>query len=230
LVSVNRRETGSGNGDCFFPALSASGLVVAFTSYASDLVAHDTNGTTDVFVHDPWKERTTLVSINRTGTDSGNGDSFFPVLSASGLVVAFMSNASDLVANDTNGAGDVFVRDLWTGRTTLVSVNRTGTGSGNDFSNFPVLSASGRLVAFESAASDLVANNTNGAGDVFVRDLWTRTTTLVSINRTGTGGNDFSNFPVFSADGRLVAFTSYASDLVAHDTNGTTDVFVRPFP
>jgi Tol biopolymer transport system component len=115
---------------------------------------------------------TTLVSVNRAGTGSGNGFSTSPVLSATGRFVAFVSTASDLVANDTNGAPDVFVRDLKTGTTTLVSVNRAGTDSGNgaSFGSYaPLLSADGRVVAFQSAASDLVANDTNGAGDVFAR-------------------------------------------------------------
>ena len=122
------------------------------------------------------------------------------------------------------------------GTTTLVSINRFGTGSGNSLSGVPavpVISADGRFVAFNSAASDLVANDTNGTDDVFVRDLQLGTTTLVSINRFGTGsGNGPSGGPgggpVISADGRFVAFRSFASDLVPNDTNGTTDVFVRP--
>ena len=130
-------------------------------------MANDTNGTTnDVFVRDLQLGTTTLVSVNRFGTGSGNGSSFGPVISADGRFVAFGSAASDLVANDTNGAtNDVFVRDLQLGTTTLVSINRFGTGSGNSFSGGPagpVISADGRFVAIQSAASDLVANDTNG--------------------------------------------------------------------
>src|SRR5713101_8096482 len=124
--------------------------------------------------------QTTLVSVNSAGTDSGNSFSGSSVISADGRVVAFASFASDLVANDTNGTLDVFVRDLKTGTTTLVSINSAGTGSGNIFSDLPVLSADGRAVAFESFASDLVANDTNGKEDVFVRDLKTGTTKLAS--------------------------------------------------
>jgi hypothetical protein len=123
----------------------------------------------------------------------------------------------------------VFVRDLQTGTTTLVSVNSPGTDSGNHWSGNPVISADGRYVAFKSYASDLVATDTNGDYDVFVRDLQTGTTTLVSVNSTGTdSGNDESGNPVISADGRYVAFKSYASDLVATDTNGESDVFAFP--
>src|SRR2546430_1816072 len=102
--------------------------------------------------------------------------------------------------------------------TVLVSANGAGTGSGNGFSFAPAISADGRLVAFESVAGDLVDNDTNGDIDVFVRDLKTDTTTLVSVNYAGTNsGNSQSRFPVFSADGRSVAFDSLAGDLVAND-------------
>ena len=117
-----------------------------------------------------------------------------PAISADGRFVAFNSEASDLVANDTNGTSDVFVRDLQLGTTTLVSVNRFGTGSGNSSSGASVISADGRFVAFASDASDLVANDINGAtNDVFVRDLQLGTTTLVSINRFGTGSGNSSS-------------------------------------
>src|SRR5262249_31356906 len=175
---------------------------------------------------------TELVSINRTGTSSGNSLSAGnPVLSADGRFVAFGSLASDLVTTDTNGRGDVFVRDLQTGTTILVSVNRTGTDSGNsDSSSVYVLSADGQVVAFFSEASDLVANDTNGSQDVFVRDLQKGTTTLVSVNRAGTDSGNSGSFGslALSADGGFVAFISDASDLVATDTNGVTNVFVRP--
>jgi Tol biopolymer transport system component len=205
-------------------------------------VANDTNGiTNDIFVRDLQMGTTTLVSVNRFGTGSGSGESgsppfISPAISADGRYVVFSSLASDLVANDTNGTFDVFVRDLQMGTTALVSVNRFGTGSGNSASFFsPVISADGRFVAFPSLASDLVANDTNGTNDVFVRDLQMGTTVLVSVNQFGTGSGNGSSPPtpqpsryVISADGRFVAFQSEASDLVANDTNGTTDVFVRP--
>ena len=122
-------------------------------------------------------------------------------ISADGRFVAFSSEASDLVANDTNGTtGDVFVRDLQLGTTTLVSINRFGTGSGNGSSGWlSAISADGRFVAFSSLASDLVANDTNGTDDVFVRDLQLGTTTLVSINRFGTGSGNNSSFVPRSA-------------------------------
>jgi len=230
LASVNSAGTATGNGSSFNPVLSADGRFVAFYSKAGDLAEDDTNDAYDVFVRDLKTGTTTLASVNSAGM-GGNEGSFYPVLSADGRFVAFISNASNLVANDTNGKGDVFVRDLKTGTTTLVSINSTEMASGNDNSAFFGLSVSadGRFVAFKSNASDLVANDTNGKGDVFVRDLKTGTTKLLSVNSAGTAtGNGPSFNPVLSANGRFVAFDSEASDLVANDTNGATDVFVRP--
>ena len=251
LVSINRFGTDSGNGGSFWDpigsgnALSADGRYVTFESNASDLVsASDNNGVRqDVFVRDLQAGTTSLVSINRFGTGTGDSESKAPAISANGRFVAFFSEANDLVANDPERVllpnGDVFVRDLQVGTTTLVSINRFGTSSGNNGPSLasaaaPAISADGRFVAFMDNARDLVSNDTNGIADVFVRDLQTGTTTLMSVNRTGmNGGNGGSAIndpptPVISADGRFVAFDSFASDLVANDTNGTLDVFVRP--
>jgi len=244
LVSVNWAGTNSGNGRSGNApvgtdfSLSPDGRFVAFFSAASDLVATDTNGADDVFIHDLQTRTTTLVSLNLAGTNSGNGGSFYPSLSADGRFVAFQSLASDLVVTDTNGISDVFVRDLQTGTTTLASVNRIAANSGNHgaflWGSRSSMSANGRFVAFSSQSSDLVATDTNGGQstldsqiDVFVRDLQIGTTTLASINRAGTdSGNNGSEFAVISADGRFVVFVSGASDLVANDTNGESDLYV----
>ncbi len=203
---------------------------MAFTSLASDLAANDTNGNYDVFVRDLQLGTTTLISVNRFGTASGNGGSGAPVISQDGRFVAFTSSAEDLAAIDTNFAGDVFVRDLQLGTTTLVSINRFGSSSGVAASGGPIISQDGRFVVFTSSAADLAANDTNGASDVFVRDLQLGTTTLVSINRLGTeSGNGYSQQVVSSSDGRFLGFSSVASDLVVTpDTNEGEDVFVRP--
>jgi len=229
---VSRRDPGlpsvTGSGLSDSPSVSADGRYVAFRSDAPDLVPGDTNGTSDIFVRDLLMGTTTLVSVNQAGTASGNGPSFSPSISADGRYVAFTSLASDLVANDTNNTADVFVRDLLTGTTRLVSVNQAGTDSGNNFSFNAVISADGSHVAFESFATDLTANAVFGVGDLFNRDLSAGTTTLVSVSQTGTGG-DFESFnPVLSEDGRTVAFVSHADNLVGNDQNGTiADVYVR---
>ena len=229
LASVNDAGTDSGTGASAAAALSADGTRVAFTSEAFDLAPVDTNLLTDVFLRDLAAGTTTLVSVNATGTNSGTGISANPILSADGTVVAFTSTASDLGPVDTNLLTDVYARVLAAGATILVSANTTNTDSGNNASaaETPAISADGRYVGFTSAASNLVTNDTNLLTDVFLRDLVAGTTTLASVNAAGTdSGNNASAAPSLSADGRIVAFTSEASDLVTNDTNLLTDVFV----
>src|SRR5207249_1448960 len=193
LVSVNYAGTNSGNSQSRFPVFSADGRSVAFDSLAGDLVANDTNFNSDVFVRDLHTGTTTLVSVNSAGTDSGDNGSGLAAVSANARFEAFVSSASDLAGNNTNFNSDVFVRDLNTGTTTLVSVNSAGTDSGNNGSGLAAVSANARFVAFVSSASDLALNDTNFYSDVFVRDLTTGTTTLVSVNSAGTdSGNGFS--------------------------------------
>ncbi|MBL1175184.1 DUF4347 domain-containing protein [Pantanalinema sp. GBBB05] len=209
-----------------------NGRYVVLTSSAGNLVANDMNSATDIFVRDLQTGTIQLVSANQTGTGSGNGASSMPNISRDGRYVVFASSANDLIANDTNNARDVFVRDLFTGTTTLVSANLAGTGSGNGISGIEYeylrISNDNRYVVFTSSASDLVANDTNNAKDVFMRDLLTGTTILISVDLTGsTSANKASNNPSMSGDGRYIVFTSTASNLVAGDTNSSSDVFVR---
>ena len=168
---------------------------------------------------------TVRVAVDSAGAQ-GNSGSFVPSLSAKGRVVAFASGATNLVAGDTNAATDIFVHDLKTGQTVRVAVDSAG-GQGNDSSFVPSLSANGRVVAFASDATTLVTGDTNGNRDVFVHDLTTGQTVRVSVNSAGIQGNSESFFASISAKGRVVAFTSDASNLVAEDTNGDSDVFVH---
>lgn len=213
-----------GNGESVEPDISDNGRFVAFASSASNLVPGDTTDT-DVFVRDRQTGTTERVSVGPGGVPS-NGNSFEPAISADGRFVAFSSDASNLVAGDTNGHIDVFVRDRQTGSTVRASV-RTGGAQGNDGSGAAAISADGRFVAFVSEASNLVGGDTNLAADVFVRDLRDGVTERVSVSTTGVQSEHNCFDPVISADGRLVAFHSQARNLVAHDTNGNSDVFVR---
>ncbi len=223
-VSVS--STGQqGNDASLAPSTSADGRFVAFESSASDLVPGDTNGYRDVFVHDRQTGETSLVSVSSTG-EQGNGTSFEPSISADGRFVAFRSAASDLVPGDTNDKWDIFVHDRQTGQTSRVSVSSTGQ-QGNSHSGSPTISADGRFVGFESSASNLVPGDTNGEPDIFVHDRQTGQTSRVSVSSTGQQGNNLSWLPSISADGRFVAFSSAASDLVPGDTNGTFDIFVH---
>src|SRR5207247_916970 len=176
-------------------------------------------------------QTTERVSVASGGTE-GDDASLGSALSADGRFVAFDSDASDLVAGDTNGVSDVFVHDRQTGTTERVSV-ASGGAQGNGSSGLigfafpPALSADGRFIAFVSFATNLVAGDTNAATDVFVHDRQTGTTERVSVDSDGTEGNDASLGFALSADGRFVAFQSDATNLVAGDTNGATDVFVH---
>ena len=223
-ISVN--STGNqGNFDAFNPAISADGRFVTFESNSTNLVAADTNNTSDIFVHDRLNGSTTRISVDSTGQE-GDRPSLNPSISADGRFITFESNSTNLVPGDTNNNSDIFVRDRLTNITTRVSVNSTGN-QGNIGSFNPSISADGRFVAFDSLADNLVATDTNSTRDIFVRDIQTNTITRVSVNSSGNQGNFGSISAVISADGRFVAFESNASNLVAGDTNGTSDIFVH---
>jgi len=244
-VSVATDGT-EGNHTSGYPSVSADGRFVAFGSYASNLVPGDTNGAADVFVRDTCLDAdptcvpsTALVSVASDGTQ-GNAMSDYPSISADGRFVAFYSQASDLVPDDTNPFSDIFVRDTCQGAdpscvpsTALVSVASDGTQANNS-SGSPVISADGRFVAFESVASNLVPGDTNNRQDVFVRDTCLGApagcipqTTLVSVANDGFLPNGNSLYPSITADGRFIAFESVATNLVADDTNAAPDIFVR---
>ncbi|MGP0593888.1 FG-GAP-like repeat-containing protein [Nitrospira sp. T9] len=216
---------GQSNNNSFTPALSADGRFVAFHSFANNLVPGDTNGVLDVFVHDRQSGATTRVSV-ATGAIQGNNTSRAGFLSASGGLVAFESDATNLVPGDTNGVRDLFIHDRQTGVTTRVSV-ATGGGQVNGESVDAELSADGRYVTFQSDATNLVAGDSNGVGDVFVHDRQTDTTTRVSVASGGLQGGGESSEGTISGDGRFVAFLSFATNLVPGDTNGEGDVFVH---
>jgi cysteine-rich repeat protein len=203
-------------------AISADGRYVAFVSSASNLVADDTNAQLDVFVHDRATGDTERVSVSSSGAEA-LGQSATPALSADGRFVAFASPAPNLVAGDDNGRFDIFVRDRQTGTTERVSLTADG-GQGDADSVSPAISADGRYVAFASAAA-LVPDDTNATFDIYVRDRTAATTTRVSVGAGGVQGNNLSLAPRISADGSVVVFHSFASNLVAGDTNNVPDVF-----
>ncbi len=215
-------------GDAWFAGVSADARYVAFQSDADDLVAGDTNGATDVFVHDRLTATTTRVSVGSAGAQ-GTFDSLEPAVDADARLVAFSSFAPDLVAGDTNGASDIFVRDRQTGTTARISVAAGGVeAAGHSFS--PSISADGRYVSFWSAAPNLVAGDTNDNWDVFVYDRHTGSTTRINLAGGGrqTQGDTQSGPPSpLSADGRFVLYSSAAPDLVAGDDNHVGDVFVH---
>lgn len=222
-VSVASDES-QGNSASYTPSISADGRYVAFASFGSNLVPGDTNEQEDVFVRDIVAGKTARVSTASDGTQGDRG-SLTPSISADGRYVAFGSYASSLVPSDTNGTHDIFLRDTVTGATTRISMAADGT-QGNNESYSPSISAEGRCVAFWSKAPNLIPSDTNGMPDTFVRDTVTGAVTRVSIASNGTQGNLASHTPSISADGRYVAFESYASNLVPGDTNASEDLFL----
>ncbi len=174
---------------------------------------------------------TERVSVSSAGSE-GNQQSERSAVSADGRFVAFVSLADNLVPGDTNNEADIFVHDRLTGTTERVSVSSreeqaNGDSSFLGFFQKPAISADGRFVAFASTATNLVAHDTNNAEDIFVRDRLNGTTERVSLTGSGGQANADSSFASISADGQFVAFGSFADNLVAGDTNFTSDVFVR---
>jgi Tol biopolymer transport system component len=218
------------NGECARPVISGDGKMVAFESAATNLEkpdvlgkSRDTNKARDVFVRDLGAGTTTRVSVTSDGKQ-GTGESVRPSISPDGRFVAFQSDAA-LQADDTNKKTDVYVHDMGTGETTRISVGPGGI-EGNAGSFSPSLSGDGHLVAYWSNASDLVPDDTNRTGDVFVFDRTDGNTSRVSVAENGTQGDGMSSDPSISPDGRYVTFWSGATNLVPDDTNGKRDIFL----
>jgi Tol biopolymer transport system component len=209
------------------PFVSADGRFVAFTSAATNLVPGDTNGVVDVFLRDRQTATTTRVSVATGGTEasgpSNGGSGVGPLVSADGRFVVFRSSATNLVAGDTNGADDVFLHDRQGGTTVRLSVT-SGGAQANGPSYPSSITPDGRYVVFVSNATNLVPADTSNDDDVYVRDVQTGTTTLVSVRTDGVKGNNFSREATISADGRYVAFLSLATNL--GDVGGG-DIFIR---
>lgn len=225
MVSVDRAGNPA-NDFTFGASISPDGRYVAFASNASTLVAGDTNDRTDVFVRDLLTATTSLVSVTSDEAQA-RGFSTEPSVSAHGRFIAF-SSTGRLVPADTGVRSDVYVRDRVAGTTEQVSVtSQEAQPARFSTSDRPAISPSGRYVAFDSGGGGLVPGDTNHAGDIFVRDRVTGTTHRVSLSSGERQGKGNSEAPSISANGRYVAFQSSAPNLVAGDTNGETDVFLR---
>lgn len=213
------------------PALSADGTVVAFHSDGKGLTSTpDTNGIADAFVSDLDAGTTTLVSVGMDGRAAGSDEIFPPQLSRDGSTVVFWSEASDVTPTDPGGA-DVFAYDVATGDIDRVSAPASAGSVGDAY--LGDVSANGRRIAFSSNNAGMTSEDDgNGVSDVFLHDRATGATTLLSRSVWGDGtGNRFAETPAMSADGGVVVFGSWATDLVEDDTNGgndNPDVFVTP--
>lgn len=229
-VRVSVSTTGEqADGDSYSPSVSADGRFVAFESLATNLVPSDTNGVFDVFVRDRLTGVTERVSVGTHG-EQANLDSLGASISADGRYVAFRTNATNLAPRDFNGYPDVMVHDRLTGFTERVSVNNQGKQA-NDGSYRAAISADGTRVVFRSDATNLVNSDNNNLPDVFMRDLVARKTYRISISDTGDEPDQYSDFfpiaPAVTADGRFVAYHSFATNLVPGDMNFSSDIFLR---
>ncbi|HEU4733172.1 MAG TPA: Ig-like domain-containing protein [Kofleriaceae bacterium] len=216
---------GQGNGASRRPRLSADGRYVVFESFASNLVAGDSNARLDVFRHDRVTGETIRVSV-ATGDAQASGSSGVPDVSEDGNRVVFASTAFDLVAGDSNGSSDIFLRDIAAATTTRVSLGSAG-GQGDQGSTSPVISGDGNHVAFVSTATNLVDVDNDGLADVFARDLLTATTTRVSVSSTGVEADRPALLPAVSRDGAVFAFLSNATNLVAVPAGTVQQVYIR---
>ena len=212
------------NGNSFNPAISADGRYVAFESDATNLVAGDGNGARDIFVKDLQTGAIWCASTDAQGV-FGNGGSSSPDITADGRYVVFQSDAPNLVPGDTNGAIDVFIKDIQTGAIRRASTDALGAG-GNAASTSARISADGHFVTFESAATNLVPGDTNYHTDIFIKDLLTGEIQLLTGNAAGTQALGDSYRPDLTSDGRKIAYESWASNLVSGDSNNASDVFL----
>ncbi|HZL99578.1 MAG TPA: calcium-binding protein, partial [Planctomycetota bacterium] len=212
------------NGDSNTSAVSADGSFVAFVSKADNLVPGDGNQQADVFRHDLSTGATIRVSVGDAEQEA-QLECVDPGISRDGRLVVFQSDAANLVAGDTNGFADIFLRDTLLGTTVRVSVGTHGNEAALPCVT-PSISSDGRAVAFLSYSTNLGGGWSPGIQDVFVRDLERDTTECVSRGPHGALANHSSWSPSVSANGRFVAFSSQANNLVSFDSNGTHDVFV----
>ncbi len=219
-----------GNAASYTPAVSESGDYIAFASDASNLVSDDTNGVRDVFLRERITRTTwRLSAYGLFVVTEGNGDSQNPDLTCtSSCTAVFESNASNLVANDTNFVRDIFLVTEGGVDPERISVDGSGGDADGDSAN-PSVSSGGGLVAFDSSATDLLTfgSDTNGFRDIYVRNTALDETSLASVSWLGGLTNGSSTNPDISADGRFVAFESQASNLVFLDSNTTTAIYVR---
>ncbi len=228
ITVISLSNTGSGetaDGDSYGASFSPDGKAVLFTSNADDIVSGDNNGANDIFLKTTGSGQARLISTDSDGNQADFSSSG-AVFSADGTKVGFQSDATNLVTGDSNGKSDVFLKNLISDETILVSSDRHGQ-IGNGASSDISLSRNGRYALFTSSATNLVAHDTNGVADVFLKDLSSGQVRLVSSNANGVQGDDSSSNAVFSPDGTLVAFVSFADNLLAGDNNGASDIFVK---
>ena len=214
------------NGPSGRPNVSADGNLIVFESDARNLGSSpDLNNYTDVYRHDRSTGQTVRISTTTLSLDT-DGASTDPVISADGAVIAFRSEATNLIGGDTNSAADVYVSDS-TGITRVSLTNLGAEGDGWSGQLFGIdLSGDGQLVLFASGATNLVAGDTNGWVDIFLRDRAAGTTERMTLSTTGAEGDKSSRSGTISNDGNLIAYDSAATNMVPGDTNDFPDCFL----
>ncbi len=227
LVSVTAAGT-QGNNWSFHAAPSADGSRVVFTSFADNLVPGDTNNQPDVFVKELPQGLLTRVNVSTAGAQANN-ETTWPSISGDGSTVTFCSAASNLVSGDTNNNWDCFAHSLVNGATTRLNVQPNGLQANSYVRSPTALSHDGNLVVFASLATNLVAGDTNGKQDIFLRDRLTQVTTRLSLDASGGEPDGDSFVPHMTPDASVLTYTSDATNLVANDPNGRRDIFAVTF-
>lgn len=237
FASMNSSNSGSANADTLGTSVSQDGRFVVIDSNASNIVAGDNNNAQDVFLRNLESGTTTAVSLDTSGTATGNCPSLRGVMSANGRYVVFNSCASNLIPSGPTGISSVYRRDLQTNSTSVVAVNTSGAPAGTDSAGHLDISANGRFVVFQSREPNLTTlPDTQNNMDIFIRDMQSGVTSMVSVNSAGNGpgnansGSTSSLFDVVrvSPDGRYILFPSEATNLVSTPAAiGSVNLFVR---
>ncbi|MBE0429623.1 MAG: PD40 domain-containing protein [Thermoleophilia bacterium] len=229
VIAVSASGAGvTGNGDSFQSSMTADGRQVAFRSIASDLVPGITNDMRDIFIKDVETGDISRISVSPEGAEA-NAPSEDPDISADGRFVVFVTAATNLAPGTSGAVTNIVMKDRADGSVTLVSADAAGI-EGNGNSDRPAISADGRYVAFNTEASNLAPDDTNGLLDVYVKDTQTGAVTRASVSPEGQQGNGISGVrygPVISADGTQVAFSSAATNLHPGDADDIYDVLVK---
>lgn len=223
LASLASGES-SGNGESLEPVVSRDAKFIAFSSAATDLVTDDTNLFQDIFVFDVVAATVSRITVSGAGVEA-NGASSQPSISEDGRYVAFRSEATNLVENDTNGVADIFIHDRTLGSTKIVSLGRKG-GPANGESFYPTVSDDGRFVSFLSKAKNLVQGDLNEVTDAFVRDISLAANFRLNLSSSGVESKLEVLDASISPDGKFACFSSADSTLVADDVNSVSDVFL----
>ena len=217
-----------GNAGSERPSISADGTKIVFSSVAADLIPGLTpTGPWQIYLYDTVTATTKLITAGPLG-EGGDASSYYPAISADGSKITFVSNASDLIPGKTIDTNQYYIYDVATGITTLITAGPTGTGADGWTWGSASISANGSKVAFNSDASNLVGANTDGFyANIFLYDVATATTTLITKGLGLLGGDNSSTLPTISADGTRIVFTSTATDLISgFTTNDNFNVYL----